>query len=138
MIRDLLADEGCGQAMLDFLSTPYVERLVPPLEESDAAGEASEWELRERREREEEREAEGAVLPPFLPILSFMPSAGEEYDTGCASFPFFPWVFPLLISWGAYLAILGTGQGGGQKGELATCRHCADFEEDKWAKCTPP
>jgi len=61
-IRDLLADERCGQAVLDFLSTTDVGGLVPPLEESDAASEASEWELRERRERAEEREAEAEVL----------------------------------------------------------------------------
>ena len=43
----------------------------------------SEWELRERREREEERrveaEASGAGEEPlFLPAPHFMASAGEE------------------------------------------------------------
>jgi len=48
-VRDLLADERCGQAALDFLSTTDVGRLVPPLEEEGIAGnEVSEWELRER------------------------------------------------------------------------------------------
>jgi len=78
--------------VLDFLSSTDVGRLVPPLEESDAASEVSEWELRERRERrerEEERDAEveelGAEgrggdeeLPLFLPTPSFMASADEE------------------------------------------------------------
>jgi len=35
-IRDLLADGRCGQAVLDFLSSTDVGRLVPPLEETDA------------------------------------------------------------------------------------------------------
>ena len=61
-VRDLLADERCGQAVLDFLSTTDVGRLVPPLEEEGVAGsEVSEWELRERRERRE-RVAEAAEL----------------------------------------------------------------------------
>ena len=43
---------------LDVLSSTEVGRLVPPLKEEDAAGSAvSGWGLRERREREEEREA---------------------------------------------------------------------------------
>jgi hypothetical protein len=47
-------------------------------------GEASESELRERREREEERRAEAAELgaeveePLFLPTPAFMASAEEE------------------------------------------------------------
>ena len=89
-VRDLLADERCGQAVLDFLSSTDVGRLVPPLKEGDDAGNGvSEWELRERRERQEEREGEaealGAVddmgdgeeLPLFLPTPPFMGSAGE-------------------------------------------------------------
>jgi len=59
------------------------------LAEEDAGNEASEWELRERREREEQREAEaeelGAVgelgaeeeLPLFPPTLSLMTPAVE-------------------------------------------------------------
>ena len=35
-IRDLHADRRCGQAVLDFLSSADVGRLVPPLEEGDA------------------------------------------------------------------------------------------------------
>jgi len=86
---DLLADERCSQAVLDFLSTTDVGRLVPPEEEGDTGSEGSEWELRERREREEERRAVAEVLgageelgggdqPLFLPTPSFMASAEEE------------------------------------------------------------
>jgi len=45
-IRDLLSDGSCSQAVLDFLSTTDVGRLVPV--EEDARSEASEWERRER------------------------------------------------------------------------------------------
>jgi len=68
-----------------------VGRLVPPLRErDDAASEVSEWELRERQERHEEREAEAEALgaadevgageerPLFLPTPPFMVSAGED------------------------------------------------------------
>src|ERR1700712_1722178 len=55
-IRDLFADPRCSQAILDFLATTQVGRRVPkPEEEDDAQSEASEWELREREERDEER-----------------------------------------------------------------------------------
>jgi len=89
-IRDLLADRRCGQAVLDFLTSTDVGRLVPPLEEGDAGSQTSEWELRERWEREEEQGAEAEELgaaggsgaegerPLFLPTLSFMVSADEE------------------------------------------------------------
>jgi hypothetical protein len=50
-VRDLLADERCSRAVLDFLSTTDVGRRVPTPAEEDAQSEASEWELRERRER---------------------------------------------------------------------------------------
>jgi len=46
-IRDLLADGRCSQAVLDFLSTTDVGRLV--LAEEDAGSEVSEWERRESR-----------------------------------------------------------------------------------------
>jgi hypothetical protein len=83
-VRDLLADERCTRAVLDFLSTTDVGRLVPAPAEEDAQSEASEWELRERREREEERRAEAEGLgaeveePLFLPTPAFMASAEEE------------------------------------------------------------
>jgi len=44
-IQDLLADERCSQAVLDFLSTTDVRRLVPT--EEDAEREAWEWDLGE-------------------------------------------------------------------------------------------
>jgi len=73
-VRDLLADGRCGRAVLDFLSSTDVGRLVPPLEKEDAGSEVSEWGLRERREEEEEGEE-----PPLFPSTpSFMASAGEE------------------------------------------------------------
>ena len=90
-VRDLMADERCGQAVLNFLSSTDVGRLVPPRKkEDDAASEVSEWELRERRERQEEWEgeaerpgagdemSEGEELPLFLPTPPFMAAAGEE------------------------------------------------------------
>jgi len=53
--------------------------------EDDAGSEASEWELRERREREEERRSEVEELdveneeqPPFLPMPLFVASAGVD------------------------------------------------------------
>ena len=56
---------------------------MPAVKEEDAGSEVSEWELRERQEREEERRAEAEVLgageePLFLPTQPFMASAGEE------------------------------------------------------------
>ena len=66
--------------MLDFLSSTDVGRLVPPLKEGDSRSQASEWERRERRGREEKRESEAEELgataglgageerPIFLPI----------------------------------------------------------------------
>ena len=60
-IAELLADERCSQAVLDFLANTDVGRTSgPPAagEEGGEASEASEWEERERAERlraEEER-----------------------------------------------------------------------------------
>ena len=78
-IQDLLSNGRCSQAVLDFLSTTDVGRLVPA--EEDAGSEVSE---RERREQEEERSVQaeklgaGEELPLFLPTLSFMASADQE------------------------------------------------------------
>ena len=84
-IRDLLADRRCSQAILGFLTTTDVERIVPPVEEeADQRSEVSEWELREGREREGERRAEaeglgaGEERPLFLPTPPFMASMGGE------------------------------------------------------------
>ena len=59
-VRDLLANERCSRTVLGFLSATTVGKLVPPGD--DAGSEVSEWELRERREREEERRAEAEEL----------------------------------------------------------------------------
>jgi len=83
-IQDLLADRRCSQAVLDFLTSTDVGRIVPAVEEeADAGSEVSEWELRERQEREEERRVEAEALgageePLFLPTPPFMAAAGEE------------------------------------------------------------
>jgi len=75
-IRNLLADERCGRAVLDFLSTTDVGRRVPA--EEDGVSEVSEAELREFLEElgagAEEPEAGGTPL--FLPTPDFMASAG--------------------------------------------------------------
>jgi hypothetical protein len=79
-----LADTRCSQPVPDFLSTTDVGRRVPPPVEDYAESEASEWELRERREREEERGVEAEELgaeveePFVLPTPAFMASAAEE------------------------------------------------------------
>jgi len=58
--------------------------IVAMVIEADAGSQVSEWELRERREQGEEREAEaeepgaGEEPPLFLPTPSFMASADEE------------------------------------------------------------
>ena len=64
-------------------SSTDVGRIVPAAEVDDAESEASEWELRERREREEGRRAEAEVRgdgeePLFLPTPPFMASAEAE------------------------------------------------------------
>jgi hypothetical protein len=62
-IQDLLVDERCMQAIPDFLhSTDVGRRVIPEVTaDEEIQCEGSEWELREREEREEERrlEAEG-------------------------------------------------------------------------------
>jgi len=84
--HELFADRRCSQAVLDFLSSTDVGKIVPAVEaEDDAGSEASEFELRECREREEERRAEelGAAEDPgegegtrlFLPTPPVMASA---------------------------------------------------------------
>ena len=88
-IKDLLADERCSRAVLDFHSASDVGRRVPPLGEGDDGSQASEAELRQLREREQEAEEEmeelgaagglgaGEELPLFLPTPSFMGLADE-------------------------------------------------------------
>jgi hypothetical protein len=77
-VRDLLADERCGRAVLGFLSTTDVGRRVPAEEEEDAVSAVSEQEVREWLEEHgagaEEPDREGTPL--FLPTPDFMASAG--------------------------------------------------------------
>jgi len=78
-IRDLLADERCGRAVLDFLASTDVGRRVPA-EEGDAVSEVSEVEVREwLGEQGAGGEESGAEegQPLFLPTPDFMASAGE-------------------------------------------------------------
>jgi hypothetical protein len=74
-VRDLLADGRCSRAVLDFLSATDVGRMVPGVEEEDAASAVSELEVRERREGLGEWGA-GGESPLFLPTPDFMASAG--------------------------------------------------------------
>ena len=55
-VRDLFADERCGQAILGFLATIDVERRISDTAEEDSQSEMSEGELRERKEKAQERE----------------------------------------------------------------------------------
>jgi len=60
-IAELLADERCSQAVLEFLATTEVGRTSgPPVadEDEDAASEPSEWEAWEQAERAWERREE--------------------------------------------------------------------------------
>ena len=148
-IRDLLADGRCGQAVLDFLSSTDVGRLVLPLEESDAGSEVSEWELRERRERGEEREVEAEELGAAgelgvggggggdTAVPTHAPLHGIR-RRGVGLWGRFPLLFPLSLSllfpWCA-LHLRGTGLGGGQKGSLQ-CAATARTADRKTAKCT--
>jgi len=74
-IRDLLANGRCGRAVLDFLSSMVVGRLVLSRMRL-TQGVKCQSGSRERWEREEGRRAE--ELPLFLPTPSFMTSADEE------------------------------------------------------------
>jgi len=81
--HQLFAEVGCSQAVLDFLSSTDVGRIVPAVEVDDAESEALEWELRECQELEEERRAEAEVLgdgeePLLLPTPPSMASAEAE------------------------------------------------------------
>ena len=110
-------------------SSTDVERLVPPLEKGDARSELSEWELRERREREKERLAEeeelaaARELPLLLDTHALMAST-EGLGSGdrLRFLLFLCFVFHsrsvstfLCDSLGATY-LLGTGLGGGQRG----------------------
>ena len=75
---------------MDFLSSTDVGKIVPAVEVDDTGSEVSEWELRERKEREEEMEVEAVALGAedegdigeeyqlLLPTPPFMVPAVEE------------------------------------------------------------
>ena len=93
--HELFDHKRCSQAVLDFLASMDVGKVVPAVEvEDDAGSESSEWELRKSREREEEREREAVAVALGAGVLGtrratgrnprcsfqppFMASAGEE------------------------------------------------------------
>jgi hypothetical protein len=133
-VRNLLADGGCCRAVLDFLSTTDVGRRVPPPAEEDVLSETSEWELRERSERDEERRQEAEVRdaeveePLFLPRPPSWHPQKRSRKRGplsfCSSFCYF---------FGAISIFMGQARAEG-KGKLATCRHRADSGQ----KSAPP
>jgi hypothetical protein len=117
-IRDLLADERCSRAVLDILSTTDVGRLIPAPAGEDAQSEASEWELRKRRESEEERRAEAEGLAPssrkpcYYPRPpSWHPRKRSENVLSFICYSFGPSSIFLGQAWAEV------------KGKLATCRH---------------
>ena len=149
-IRDLLADERCSRAVLDFLTSTDVGRLVPPLEEGDAGREVSEWELRERQEREEEREAEAeelgatgelgdgrATAVPSHPIVHGVVRRGVGGGGDRCAFLVFSFGISFVVS---LVRVISWWERPGRRanGERATCRHRADSGQENWAKCTPP
>jgi len=84
-VHELFAKRTCSQALLDFLSSTDIGKIVPVEEGNNVESEASEWELRERVEQEEERRVEAETLgmeveepPLFLPTPPFM--ASEEVE----------------------------------------------------------
>jgi len=83
-IRDLLAGRRCSLAVLDFLSTTDMGMLVPPEEEGDVGSEVSQWELRERREQEEERRAEAEALGAGEELGDWGEGGGGD---NCCSYP---------------------------------------------------
>ena len=104
-IRDLLAEERCSRAVLDFLSSTGVGRHVPA--EDDVVSEESEAELREWEEGQEAVEpgAGRESSPLLLPTPDFMSSF----------LCLFPLSLSLLFPW-RVSHLSGTGQGGGQRG----------------------
>jgi hypothetical protein len=124
-IRDLFADTRCSLPVLEFLSTTDVGRRVPPPAEDDAQSEASEWELRELRERDEEQRQEAEEQPLFLLTPPSWPLR-EKSRSLRAVFFCLSFVISFVVSLVPSI-ILGTGLGGGQ-GELqrATLARTAD------------
>jgi len=94
-----------------------VGRLPPPLEESHTGSEVSEWELRGRREREEERKAQvlgaegelGGGGSPVVPTHPHVHGIGRGGMRLGSAFSFVISLVRIIYSW-----------------ELATSRHRAD------------
>jgi len=140
-IRDLLADERCGRAVLDFLSSTNVGRLVAPLEANDTGRKVSEWELWERWEQEEERRADAETLGlrtnRARRIRSSFPRARswnrQRWDRGGVRFLLCsPLYFPCVISFlRSRLSRQDRAEG---QGEHGTYRRRADSGQENWAK----
>jgi len=76
-IRDLLADERCGRAVLDFLYSTDVGRRVPA-KDDDAVSTVSELEVQEwlKEQGAGAGEPSAGGTPLFLPTPDFMAPAG--------------------------------------------------------------
>ena len=122
-IRDLLADERCSRAVLDFLTSTDVGRRVPA-EKEDTVSEVSEAELREWAEEQgagtEEPGAGGKLHFSFPRLTSWHPQERASPVFFCP----FSFVLSFVISLVRFTSFLGQAWAEG-KGELATCRHCA-------------
>jgi hypothetical protein len=114
LVRDLLADERCSRAVLDFLSTSNGGRRVPGPAEEDAQSGPSEKEIRERSEGEEERTAEaeglGAEISFPRPSSRRLQKRSESEDESLLFFCSFHLVSP----WCEDLSH-GTGLGGAKE-----------------------
>jgi len=140
-VRDLLVHGRCGQAVLDFLSSTDVGRLVPPLEEGDAGSEAL-----------GAPEASGAGRGAG--------GGGGGGGAGCRGGIGCRGVAAAVPAHALLRGIDGRGVGDVSRflllfplspnfffrdrprqrvvGELATCRHRADSGREKRTKCAPP
>ena len=116
-IRDLLADERCSQVVLDFLAREGGCRLRRTLSE------ASEREFQERRERDEEKEAEVEELGARGGDLVLGRSCRCSYprphswhrQTRSRGWATLLLLFPLLFPWGAAIS-LGQAWAEGKRG----------------------
>jgi hypothetical protein len=83
MVRDLLADERCRRALLDFLSTTDIERLVPALlrrtlRARRQSGNSGSGENDRRRGEPRLRGWTPRSRNLFLPTPAFIASAEED------------------------------------------------------------
>jgi len=125
-VWDLLADGRCSQAVLGFLSTTDVGRLVPAEEGAASAGSGK----RSGRRRPKELGGEGEEQPPFM--------AQERSREWVTAFLCSFLCLSLAISSVWHTShLLGQAWAEG-KGELATCHLRADYGRQTWAVCTSP